>query len=116
MQDLSVVQKTYDLIKWYVPILNRLPRDHKFLLVNLIIKELYNLLDQLITAQYAKNKLSYLEPLNGRLQVMRYQTRLLFDFGLVSQKRYQYASQLINEIGRELGGWIKSQQGKKGQK
>ncbi|CCQ70979.1 hypothetical protein CWATWH0402_1888 [Crocosphaera watsonii WH 0402] len=47
---------------------------------------------------------------------MRYQTRLLFDFGLVSQKRYQYASQLINEIGRELGGWIKSQQGKKGQK
>ena len=25
-------KKTYDLIKWYVPILNRLPRDQKFLL------------------------------------------------------------------------------------
>jgi hypothetical protein len=31
MQDLPIIQKTYDLIKWYVPILNRLPRDHKFL-------------------------------------------------------------------------------------
>ncbi len=28
--ELPIVQKTYDLIKWYFPILNRLPRDHKF--------------------------------------------------------------------------------------
>ncbi len=27
--DLPIIQKTYDLIKWYVPILGRLPRDHK---------------------------------------------------------------------------------------
>jgi hypothetical protein len=28
MPDLPIIQKTYDLIRWYVPILNRLPRDH----------------------------------------------------------------------------------------
>ena len=28
--DLPIIQKTYDLIKWYVPILNQLPRDQKF--------------------------------------------------------------------------------------
>jgi hypothetical protein len=27
-QELPIIQKTYDLILWYVPILNRLPRDH----------------------------------------------------------------------------------------
>ena len=27
MQDLPIIQKTYDLIKWYVPILNRLPSN-----------------------------------------------------------------------------------------
>ncbi len=32
MNELPMIQKTYDLIKWYVPILNRLPRNHKFLL------------------------------------------------------------------------------------
>jgi putative toxin-antitoxin system antitoxin component (TIGR02293 family) len=31
VSDLPIVQKTYDLIKWYVPILNRLPRDRKFM-------------------------------------------------------------------------------------
>ncbi|MEL6384979.1 MAG: four helix bundle protein, partial [Cyanobacteria bacterium J06626_18] len=28
--DLPIIQKTYDLIKWYVPIINKLPRDHRF--------------------------------------------------------------------------------------
>lgn len=28
--ELPVIQHTYDLILWFVPILNRLPRDHKF--------------------------------------------------------------------------------------
>lgn len=45
MQELSIIQKTYDLIKWYVPILNRLPRDHKFMLGDRIISGLYDLLD-----------------------------------------------------------------------
>ncbi|BCL39226.1 hypothetical protein NSMS1_56730 [Nostoc sp. MS1] len=60
---------TYDLIKWYVPILNRLPRDNKLLLGNRIITELYNLLDILIVARYAKEKLIYLESLNSKLEL-----------------------------------------------
>ncbi len=40
MSDLPIIQKTYDLIKWDVPILNRLPKDHKFLLGNQIITQL----------------------------------------------------------------------------
>jgi hypothetical protein len=60
MSDLPIIQKTYDLIKWYVPSLNKLPRDHKFLLGNRIILELYELLDNLIIARYAANKLAQL--------------------------------------------------------
>ena len=30
MQDLPVVQKTFDLIKWYLPIINRLAKPYKF--------------------------------------------------------------------------------------
>ena len=112
MSELSIIQKTYELVKWYVPILNKIPRDHKFLLANRVITELYNLLDQLIIAQYAKKKSGFLEPLNARLQILRYQTRLLLDFKLICERRYQYANQQINEIGRELGGWIKKQRQK----
>ncbi len=30
MGNLPVIQRTYDLIKWYVPILSRLPKTHRF--------------------------------------------------------------------------------------
>ncbi len=101
MQDLPVIQRTYDLIKWYVPILNRLPRDHKFLLGERIITGLYDLLEGLIQARYAKEKLTQLEALNVKLDILRHQTRLLLDFNLIKTERYEYAGQQINAIGTE---------------
>ncbi|HLO48380.1 MAG TPA: diversity-generating retroelement protein Avd [Kamptonema sp.] len=102
MEELPIIQKTYDLIKWYVPILNRLPKDHKFMLGDRIIARLYDLLEGLIQARYAKEKLTLLEPLNSSLDILRHQTRLLLDFELIKAERYEYASKLINEVGSDL--------------
>ena len=62
--ELPVIQKTYDFIKWYVPILNRLPHSHKFILGERITTELYELLEGLINARYSRQKLPLLESLN----------------------------------------------------
>ena len=75
--DLPVIQKTYDLVKWYIPILNRLPRDHRFTLGERMVNGLYDLLEGLITARYSHHKLEQLEQLNHRLDLLRHQTRLL---------------------------------------
>lgn len=107
--ELPIIQKTYDLIKWYVPIINRLPREHRFQLGDRMVSGLYELLEELIMARYQRNKLPQLERLNCKLDVLRYQTRLLLDFDLLSNKRYQYVGQLINGIGTDLGSWIKQQ-------
>ncbi|NJP12496.1 MAG: diversity-generating retroelement protein Avd [Leptolyngbyaceae cyanobacterium RU_5_1] len=109
MSDLPIIQKTYDLIKWYVPILNRLPRDHKFLLGDRMITRLYGLLEGLIQVRYAKEKLAQLQALNTQLDILRHQTRLLLDFQLISVQRYEYAGGQLNAIGTDLGGWIKQQ-------
>ncbi|MGB5771457.1 MAG: hypothetical protein WBM32_16555, partial [Crocosphaera sp.] len=39
--------------------------------------------------------------------------RLLYDFELISLKRYQYINQQLQGIGIELGGWIKQQKQQK---
>lgn len=111
MTELPIIQKTYDLIKWYVPILNRLPRAHKFGLGDRMTRGLYDLLEGLIIARYAKDKRSQLEQLNSRLDILRHQTRLLLDFELIAIQRYEYAGKQLNAIGSELGGWIKQQAG-----
>jgi len=93
-----------------VPILDRLPRTHRFTLGDRIINELYDLLDRLITVRYVRvGKLDALQALNTRLQVLRYQYRLLFDFQLISLKRHENIHRQINDIGVELGGWIRQQ-------
>lgn len=110
--ELPIIQKTYDLIKWYIPILNRLPRDHRFQLGERMVSGLYELLEGLILARYQRDKLPQLQRLNSKLDVLRYQTRLLLDFDLLSHQRYQYVGQLINGIGTDLGGWIRQQREK----
>ena len=112
MQELPIIQKVYDLIKWYVPILNRLPRDHRFALGDRIVKGLYDLLEGLIQARFARrDRLNRLETLNTSLDILRYQTRLLLDFQLLSTQRYEYVGKQLVEIGVDLGGWIKQQRG-----
>jgi 23S rRNA-intervening sequence protein len=110
IDDLSIIQKTYDLIKWYVPLLDRLPRSHKFILGERMTRRLYDVLEDLVSAKYDREKLAQLKAINRHLTILRYQTRMLLDFELISVKRYQYASQRIDEIGMELGTWIKNQQ------
>ena len=73
MKELPIIQKTYDLIKWYIPILNRLPRNHRFALGDRIISNLYDLLEGLIRARYAKrDKFSRLQSLNTQLDILRW--------------------------------------------
>jgi hypothetical protein len=103
--ELPIIQQTYDLIKWYVPILNRLPRDHKFGLGDRMVAALYDLLDGFVAARYSRNKRPLLDSLSGKLDILQYQTRLLFDFKLVDINRYEYASRLLDDLGRQLTGW-----------
>jgi hypothetical protein len=112
MRELSVIQKCYDLVKWYVPIIERFPRIHKTTIGDRLINQLYDILEGLIRAKFAKTKLTKLEDINTELAILRHQTRLLLDFNLISLKRYEYVSKLIDELGGELGNWIKNQRGR----
>ena len=109
MNELSIIQKTYDLIIWYVPIINRLPKTHKFKIGDRLVNNLYNFLELLIIAKYASEKLNILESLNPKLDIVRYQNIIILDFQIINNKRYEYISQLITEIGKELGSLIKQQ-------
>ncbi len=109
MSDLPILQKTYDFVKWYVEILNHLPKTHKYLLGDRLIVNLYDFLEKLVQAQYQQEKLDLLTSLNRQLEVIRYQTRLLHDFKVMKVQRYEHVSKLINEIGTDLGGWIRQQ-------
>ncbi len=70
---------------------------------------LYGLLEALIRVRFAQSKAEQLQSINIELDVLRYQTRLLFDFKVLPLGQYEFASRAINNIGTDLGGWIKQQ-------
>jgi hypothetical protein len=45
-KELSVIQKTHDLIRWYIPILNRLPKDFKYTSGTRTSNHLYLILEE----------------------------------------------------------------------
>ncbi len=109
-EDLPVIQKTYDLIQWYIPHINKIPRSHRFGLGDRIVNNLYEMLEMLIEARYRRDRREILQSINISVEKLRYQTRLMKDFSIFNVQRYEFASRAILDIGRMLGGWIKQQE------
>ncbi len=107
--ELPIQEATLDLIRWFIPILHRLPRQHRHGLGDQLIASLYALLEQLALARFQRERLAILEPLSGRIQLIQLQTRLLHDFQLIDMRRYEHASRLIAAIGRQHSGWLAQQ-------
>ena len=107
-EELTVITKTYDLILWCCNHTSRFPRNHRFVLGERIERNLYNLLETLIRAKYTKNRQRLLEEANLNLEVPRFQMRLAKDLQCLKVNSYGFAAQAIDEIGRLIGGWLRS--------
>jgi len=57
------------------------------------------------------DKLSILEKTSMRLNLLRVFVRLMKDTKAIDNKKYVSLETIIDEIGRQLGGWIKSTKG-----
>jgi hypothetical protein len=73
-----------------------------------IERNLYNLLETLIRAKYTKNRQRLLEDANLGLEILRFQMRLAKDLQCLKLNSYGFAAKSIDEIGRLIGGWLRS--------
>jgi hypothetical protein len=108
-QELIVITKTYDLILWSCNHTSRFPRNHRFVLGERIERKLYGLLETLIQAKYSKDRQRLLGWANLALEVLRFQIRLAKDLQCLKVNSYGFASKAIDDIGRQIGGWLRSQ-------
>lgn len=72
-------------------------------------KCLFQFLIYIITAQKKYYKKTTLQDADVQLEPLRLFNDLSYDMRFIDEKRYQLISERLNEIGRLLGGWIKSQ-------
>jgi len=108
--EIPVVKKVYELYKDFHQLRTKVSKADRYTIFqkcdNLILELLENLLEA--SQLYKSQKLSALEKASHKLSLMRIFVRLLKDVGSIDLKTYTLLEERIDEIGRMLGGWIRS--------
>ena len=107
-EELVIITKTYDLILWSCHHTGKFPRNHRFVLGERIERNLYDPLETLIEAKYTKQRQPLLDKANLLLEILRFQMRLAKDLQCLKVESYGFAAKAIDDIGKLVGGWLKS--------
>lgn len=109
MKELVLYQKHYDLMLYALPLVNRFPASQRFILGQKIECCMLDIACLIIRAnksrQYRKARLF---DIDTELEQLRMLVRLAKDLGYLSIKRYGLFCERTDEIGKILGGWLKS--------
>lgn len=106
---LIILQRAKDAMKYLYTSWVKYPRSEKLGFVVDYKKCLFQFLIYIITAQKKYFKKTTLQDADVYLEPLRLFNDLSYDLRFIDEKRYQLISERFNEIGRLLGGWIKSQ-------
>jgi hypothetical protein len=98
----------FQFLLWLVPTIEKFPRSQKFLLGDRIQTAALDVLDALIEATYTRDRRIHLARANLGLEKLRFHFRLAAELRVLDTRRYEHAARTLDEIGRLVGGWAKS--------
>ena len=108
MEELKILQKTFDMMNYAYPALAQYPKGEKFALVVDIKRFMDVMLERIIEANKKYYKKTTLQELDVEVEKLKAYVRLSYNLGFLPPKKYEQWSGLVVEIGRMVGGWIKS--------
>ncbi len=108
--DIPIFKKTYNLYKDFYGFRNNVPKQDRFTIwqrcENIILEILENII---YASQLSKmEKLPILQKASLKLNFLRVFLRLCKETKVLDAKKYIHLEEDVDEIGRMLGGWIKS--------
>lgn len=105
LDDLVIYQKTYDFILWLYPLVNKFPKNQRFVLGQRIENKTLDLVHSIMAANAETSKAEMIKQAGVELDELRMLVRLAKDLHFVSIRQYGLAADRMNEIGRLLSGW-----------
>ncbi len=108
--EIPIFKKAYELYKEFYACLKNYPKSDRYSLgqkCEITISEVIELL-LLASEQYKQDKNLTLQKASVKLNILRVFIRLSHELKLLDKKKYILLQAYIDEVGRMLGGWIKS--------
>lgn len=108
--DIPILKKTYALYRTFHDYRKIVPKQDRFTVFERSEDLMLEVIESLLEAAHlqAAAKKSSLEKASLKLNVLRFLVRLLKDVKAIDVKKYITLEQHIDEIGRMLGGWLRS--------
>lgn len=107
-QESPIFAKSYDFLHWFVPVTSKFPREHRFGLTSRLQNTAYRFYELLYVVSVSGNPNRVLARADVALRQLKAYWRLAYDLAFMPIKRYEHGSRLLDELGRLLGGWLKS--------
>jgi len=108
LETLPVFERWTEFLGWLLATTDGFPKKARFTLTNRIDNLALDVLDDLTSAAYTRDRREILAGANLRLTRLRVMLRLSRDIGYLSGERFERAVRVIDETGRMIGGWTKS--------
>ena len=106
--ELKILQKIFDMMEYGYAALAQYPKSEKFALVTDIKRSMDTMLERAIEAQKKYYKKTTLQELDVEVMKLKAYLRLSQNLGFLPMKKYEIWSEKVVEIGKMLGGWLKS--------
>ncbi|MEI8174830.1 MAG: diversity-generating retroelement protein Avd [bacterium] len=108
--DIPIIKKSYDLYKEFYKLRLTVPKQDRYNLWQKCESTLITVLEGILMAsQQSKiEKLPTLEKVSVKLNFLKICVRLMKDVKVITPKTYIIIEADLDEIGKMLGGWIKS--------
>ena len=107
-EELKVLQKVQDMMEYAYPALAQFPKAEKFSLAQDIRHCMNQLLELTITEDKRQVKTTALEKLDVENEKLKIYVRLAMRLKLISFHTYEVWSGKLVEIGKMIGGLVKS--------
>lgn len=108
--DIPIFKKSYDFYKTLYIFRTTIPKQDKYVIWQKAEELTIEIIEGIISASYKQKfeKNTVLEQVSLKLNILRTILRLMKDVKTIDNRKYTLLEEPLDEIGRMLGGWIKS--------
>ena len=109
-EEMVIFPRTYDFLSWLIPLTMNFPRSQRFVITRRLQDAALNFQELIIeaNARRSEKRSEKLHAADAELLKIRLYLRLCEKWHWITPGQYRHASEMVAELGRLLGGWIKS--------
>ena len=109
-EEMVIFTRTYDFVSWLIPLTMNFPKNQRFIVTTRLQNSALDFQEFIVeaNAQRGQKRAEKLRAADAELLKTRLYLRLCQKWEWMTSGQYKHVSGMVAELGRLLGGWMKT--------